>query len=186
MWICLEIMLWRKFIMYCQDLSSSVHTNQQWQLDVLADIICPVQQCQDSKHETCSCSTNQQKQPGLHQIGSRQQEWLGAAGTPEVLCLPPLMKWRLAKTKRPMIQCKAICAKPPLSIHWVLFMLPANITCPHRGLVSPLESVLADITVNWPKAQVCGSCKKLPEQHQKFFGTFLSMRSWQTMTNKQW
>jgi hypothetical protein len=34
-WTCLEIVLWRESSLHCQDISSSVHTKQQQQLDPL-------------------------------------------------------------------------------------------------------------------------------------------------------
>jgi hypothetical protein len=39
MWTCLEIVLWSKFHMRCQDISSSVYTNQQRQLNSFANTI---------------------------------------------------------------------------------------------------------------------------------------------------
>jgi hypothetical protein len=36
---CLEIDVWSKSNLHCQDTSSSVHTNQQWQLDPLTNTI---------------------------------------------------------------------------------------------------------------------------------------------------
>jgi hypothetical protein len=32
-WTCLEMVPWSKSSVHCQDISSSAHTNQQWQLD---------------------------------------------------------------------------------------------------------------------------------------------------------
>jgi hypothetical protein len=39
MWICLETVLWSESNLCFHDISSSVHTNQQWQLDPLANTI---------------------------------------------------------------------------------------------------------------------------------------------------
>jgi hypothetical protein len=37
MWSCLEIVLWGKSNLYCQDISSSDCISQQWQLNPLAN-----------------------------------------------------------------------------------------------------------------------------------------------------
>jgi hypothetical protein len=39
MWTCLEIVLYGKPKLLCQDISGSVHTNQQWELNPLENTI---------------------------------------------------------------------------------------------------------------------------------------------------
>jgi hypothetical protein len=39
MWTCLEIVLWSKHSLHCQEISSSVFMNQQWPLNPLASTI---------------------------------------------------------------------------------------------------------------------------------------------------
>jgi hypothetical protein len=64
-WTCLEIVLWSKSHLHCQEINSSVHRIQQWQLDPLAN----------------TSWIYQQRQPGLSWISTSQQEGPGPPGT---------------------------------------------------------------------------------------------------------
>lgn len=136
---------------------------------------------------------NQQKPPGLSQIGPSQQEWLEPAGTPgEALCCASVNEVKISEDVRTMMCSKASYARPhqcPLGPVYT----PANHHGSSRGShlttrVSKVvwvgktacESDSVDITL-----PIGPSLRKLPEHHRKFFGVFLSMNSWLSVTIKE-
>jgi len=103
----------------------------------------------------------QQKQPGLHQIGMSQQKQPKPAGTLEVLsCISLREDARLRSVTELAMQA-------PVTVQWVLFILPPNIMCPpwvlpqHMSLSqTPSDSVSADILVNQPKWEEAARCHR--------------------------
>lgn len=71
----------------------------------------------------------------------------------------------------PLSGAKICKPAKPITVHWVLYILPPNIMCPWICMCLVCKSVTADITL--PIGRVLGSCKKLPAHHQKVFGVFL-------------
>jgi hypothetical protein len=73
---CLEIVLWSKSNLLCQDISRSVHTNQQWQLDIFVNTI------QDS-----AIAVQSRRNCRVCQLAQVHESYQEATRTPpEVLC----------------------------------------------------------------------------------------------------
>ena len=69
-----------------------------------------------------------------------QEEPPGPAGTREVLCPASLNKEKIGDS-----EYSVRCLASYVTVCWVLFILPPNITCPPTGLASPCQSVLAKL-----------------------------------------
>lgn len=118
-----------------------------------------------------------------------QQGWPGSAGMPgEVLCHASLNDVKISEDERPTKHHKTSCATPchPQTSHG----------SSHGSYLSkiPHDSVSADISRNFYSTLPIGRSPRMwkevartpPEGFFFFFGAFLSMKSWQTMTIKEW
>jgi hypothetical protein len=68
-WTCLEIVLWSKSSLRCQDINISVHTNRQWHLKPLPNNIHESAFVAQSRrnHKALPIGLNMQKLPEHHQ-----------------------------------------------------------------------------------------------------------------------
>ena len=106
-WTCLEIVLWNKSNLHCQDISSLVHMNEQQQLNPLTN----------ASHITGPAvrlsSMTQEKQPNLSQTVTSQQEGPGPPIIPEVLCRASVNKVKISEDVGPRSGAKlAMQVKP--------------------------------------------------------------------------
>ena len=118
------------------------------------------------------------RQPGLSRISRRYKDlW----GWQKFFAMPLSMKQRSAK----MRDQEALQGSLSQAIESYLYVLQTSWVLHRSCLITYLalahKSESADITL-----PISRSSKKPPAYHQKFFGVFLSVKSQQIVTNKQW
>ena len=114
MWICLEVVFW--------GIPLSVVRTPAVQFSSVRILTVQLKKCHQT--QISSGGTIQQKQPGLHQIGTSQWEGPGPAGVPGVLCCAALNKVKVSEESRPRRRCTASNASAPsLSVEFYLYYL---------------------------------------------------------------
>jgi hypothetical protein len=145
------MVLWSKSYLYCQEVSSSVHRTQQWQLNPLANTSWIYQQSNsvesDSKHESAAVA--------LPSRDSQASASEGPRGMPgEVLGCASLNKSKISedskiKSVKTRDQQAVPASQAPNFYYCPLgsYYTPSKHHISSTGLASEYEAVLAEITL---------------------------------------
>ena len=114
-WTCLEIVLWSKSHLCCQE------------------ILCSQESAVAARSTHKHITNIPRVQPGLHWISMSQPRSVGMPE--EVFCCDSLNEHQLSRKYEIKDHCKASYANP-VTICWELFIVPPNITCTPTVLAS--------------------------------------------------
>ena len=184
-WTCLEIVLWSRPIWVVRK-SAVQFTGFSWiHLQMLHNI--PAVQFSSVRIAAVMAGSSRNSQASTKSAGVSRRDQ-DHTGKPEVLCHAFLNDWRL-KSKKP---CKASSTSKPLSQATGSYLYSRQTACvlhgfktdsAHECVSAKLKLSLYQLTSLCQSAQSLGSAKKPSAHHQKFFGAFLSMESWQMEIN---
>lgn len=129
---CLEIAVQSKSHLHCQE-PAVQFTGKQQQLDPLADTLTDtpaVQQCWDSKSAEVACLT-QQRQQASAGVSRRAQDHQGRQ---KFQAVPLSVEISEDTRPRSIVKLAMQASQAPVSVCWVLFILPPNTTYPPQVL----------------------------------------------------